>query len=210
MNTMSGPEHFQRETGVSRETCERLVRYAAVLGKWNPSINLVSASTLSQIWSRHFLDSAQILALCGPAEGLWADLGSGGGFPGLVIAILAAETAPGLAVTLVESDARKAAFLATVLRETGARASILAARSQDISPLNARFLSARALAPLPQLLAHAARHLAPDGRAYFPKGARWRQELAAARQNWAFDAVAHPSKTDRSAVVLEIKGITRA
>ena len=115
--------------GVSRETLARLEAYAALVAKWNPKINLVSRKSLEDLWSRHILDSAQVFALAGPApRGRWADLGSGGGFPGAVVAILAAGIGADLRVTLVESDQRKAAFLRTVSRETAVPFEVLSDR----------------------------------------------------------------------------------
>jgi len=194
---------------VSRETSERLDSYAALLGKWNAAINLVSKSSLADLRTRHFADSAQLLALCPPTARHWADLGSGGGFPGLVIAILAAESLPDLSVTLVESDGRKAAFLSAVVRETGIRTTVVADRIESLAPLAADVLSARALAPLPQLLTFAEQHLAPKGRALFPKGATHRSEVAESLAEWRFDLREHPSKTDAHAVILEIEGVSR-
>ncbi len=202
-------ESFLRAANVSRETEARFDTYAALLRKWSAAINLVSPASLSQIWSRHFLDSAQIFSLTATKAGIWADLGSGAGFPGLVVAILATEQAPDLAVTLVESDARKAAFLSTVARETGISVRICAERIESLAPLNANILSARALAPIPKLMEFADRHLAAAGVALFPKGAQWRAELARARSAWAFDPIVHPSVTDPDSVVLEIKGARR-
>lgn len=200
----------ERKIGVSRETLGRLDTYEALLRKWNPTINLVAKSTLGELWNRHFLDSAQIFALANPQGGTWADLGSGGGFPGLVVALIAAERAPTLAVTLVESDARKAAFLVAAARECGVRARVVADRIEATPPLFARYLSARALAPLSKLLEYTARHLAADGVAYLSKGSGWRDEVAAARRIWHFDATAHPSMTDANSAILEIKGVARA
>lgn len=194
---------------VSRETSERLDTYAALLVKWNPAINLVSKSSLADLQTRHFADSAQLFALCPPTARHWADLGSGGGFPGLVIAILATESMPDLSVTLVESDGRKAAFLSAVIRETGIRAKVVADRIESLAPLAADVLSARALAPLPQLLAFAEQHLAPGGHALFPKGATHRSEVVESLADWRFDLREHPSKTDPHAVILEIEGVSR-
>ena len=193
---------------VSRETSARLERYVALLRKWNPAINLVSRATLEDAWNRHIVDSAQVFDLLPGGAAHRADLGSGGGFPGMVVAILAAEKAPDLRVTLVESDARKAAFLAAVARETGVAARIEAARIESLQPLAADVLSARALAPLPQLLGFAARHLAPGGTAIFPKGAAHEAEIAEALASWRFDLHKHPSKTDPNAVLLEIRGVS--
>lgn len=194
---------------VSRETIARLTRFVALLGKWNPKINLVSAATLPEVWTRHILDSLQVYDLAGVADGHWVDLGTGGGFPGLVAAIVATEEAPDLRVTLVESDQRKAAFLATVLRETGVAADLRAERIEAVPPLAATILSARALAPLDRLLHHAARHLAPGGRALFPKGQSHAEEIAEALASWRFRVQKHPSRTDSQAVILEIGDISR-
>jgi 16S rRNA (guanine527-N7)-methyltransferase len=207
MTGSQGRNEFLQKQDVSRETLARFDRYAALLEKWNPAINLVSKSTLAEMWTRHLLDSAQIFDLCPPDAQSWADLGSGGGFPGLVVAILAAERAPDLRVTLVESDVRKATFLNTVAREVGVSVMIRPDRIESLSPLASDVLSARALAPLDQLLSFAARHLAPGGLALFPKGASYADELAKARANWAFSVEETQSKTDPNAVILGIKGL---
>jgi len=205
------PDALARQRGrpVSRETYDRLAAFVALLQKWNPRINLVSATTLSEAWQRHILDSIQVFDIADVTEGHWADLGTGGGFPGLVVAILAAEEAPDLAITLVESDQRKAAFLATALRETGARAKIRAERIEALAPLGADILSARALAPLDRLLEHAERHLNPNGRALFPKGQNADAELAQALASRRFRYEKHPSRTDSQAVILQIEDIAR-
>lgn len=204
---MTGAEVFEREIDVSRETLAQLGRYEALLRKWNPAINLVSAATLDVMWTRHFLDSAQLFDLVGIKEGHWVDLGSGGGFPGLVIAILAFD-AP-LRVTLVESDQRKAAFLTTVARELGLKVRVLAERAEKLPPQKADILSARALAPLTTLLGFAERHLAPSGTAIFPKGGAQQDEVAEAENHWTFEMEACSSRTDPAAVVLKIKGVSR-
>jgi 16S rRNA (guanine527-N7)-methyltransferase len=195
---------------VSRETTARLDAYATLLTKWNPAINLVARSTLPDLWKRHILDSAQLLDLAPKGARHLVDLGSGGGFPGLVIAILAAEKRPDLRVTLVEADLRKAAFLNAVVRETGLSARVCAARSESLPPLEAEVLSARALAPLTNLIAHAERHLAECGRAIFPKGAAHEAEIAEALERWRFSVQKHPSRTDPEAVLLCIGDIARA
>lgn len=194
---------------VSRETFDRLAAFVALLEKWNPKINLVSSTTLSEVWQRHILDSIQVFDIANVTEGHWADLGTGGGFPGLVVAILAVEEAPALAITLVESDQRKAAFLATALRETGARATIRAERIEAVAPLGASILSARALARLDRLLDHAERHLNPNGRALFPKGLNAAKELEQALASRRFRYENHPSRTDSQAVILQIEDIAR-
>ncbi|HQY42557.1 MAG TPA: 16S rRNA (guanine(527)-N(7))-methyltransferase RsmG [Paracoccaceae bacterium] len=195
---------------VSRETMDRLEVYEALLRKWNPAINLVSRSSLDQLWYRHFEDSAQIFSLCAAESGTWTDLGAGGGFPGLVVAILAVEAKPDLSVTLVESDQRKAAFLSTVAREVGVKARILPQRIEATPALGADVMSARALAPLTKLLAYADLHLRRDGQALFPKGATYREEIDQAFETWRFSHEATPSMTDPSSVILSIRDIERA
>lgn len=201
---------LQDRFDVSRETLDRLRRYESLLRKWNPAINLVSNGTLQDLWARHFLDSAQLFSMASLSEGRWVDLGSGGGFPGLVIAILASEKAPSVQVTLVESDLRKSAFLSTVARDIGLQVAVLSERIESLDPLNADVLSARALAPLPGLLGFAQLHLKPDGTALFPKGASWRDEVAEARGRWVFMVDPIPSLTDPASVVLNIQGVSRA
>ena len=183
---MTGAEAFGSRFDVSRETLGRLETYQVLLARWNPRINLVARSTVDSVWDRHFTDSAQLFALRPADARVWADLGSGGGFPGLVIAILAAEAARALRVTLVESDQRKCAFLSTVLRETGVAATVLARRIESVPPLGADVVSARALAPLETLIGYAQRHLAPGGRALFLKGESLSAELDIARRSWRF------------------------
>lgn len=195
---------------VSRETLERMNVYAGLLRRWNSKINLVSKNSLQDLWDRHIMDSVQLYDLRPEHSRRWVDLGSGGGFPGAVIAILAKEDAPELSVTLVESDQRKAAFLRTVSRETGAHFDVLAARIEDLDPLHADILSARALAPLATLLGYGKRHLAEGGVAIFPKGANASQEVDVALETWRFDCQTYQSQTDKDAVVLKIGEIERA
>lgn len=193
----------------SRETAERLAEYAALLRAWNPKINLVSRQTLGDLEARHFADSAQLLALAPSDATTWADLGSGGGFPGLVIAILAAERAPTLRVTLVESDQRKAVFLRTVAQRTGVPLTVLADRIESVPPLGTHVLSARALAPLAVLLDHSERHLRPNGTALFPKGANWRAEVEVALERWRFRCENLPSATSPDGAILRVGEIAR-
>lgn len=206
---MSEADVFAQHVNVSRETLTRLEKLESLLRKWNPAINLVSGQSLAHIWTRHFLDSAQIFDLAPASARSWADLGSGGGFPGLVVAILALEKNPDLRLTLVESDKRKAAFLLTAIRELELKGEVRAERIERVPSLNADVLSARALAPLPLLLEFAQLHLCSDGIALFPKGETWRDEVAQASQSWSFHHEALPSLTDANAVVLKIKGLKR-
>ncbi len=199
---------FVERLDVSRETLERLEVYESVLSTWNPRINLVSAATMADLWSRHFLDSAQLFAL-GRHARHWADLGSGGGFPGAVVGILANEQAPKMKVTLVEADQRKAAFLRTVARETGVSFRVIAKRIEQAEPLGADVISARALAPLNLLLEFADRHLAPGGTALFLKGENADAEIKQALEEGRFDCEKHPSATDAHAKILKLGAIER-
>ncbi|WP_114966982.1 16S rRNA (guanine(527)-N(7))-methyltransferase RsmG [Alkalilacustris brevis] len=194
---------------VSRETVVRLEAYADLLRKWTRAINLISAKTADSLWERHIMDSAQLFLLLPPGARTWLDLGSGGGLPGLVVAIIAHEKAPDLHVTLVESDARKAAFLRTAAKGAGVDVGIEVARAESLSPMAADVVSARALAPLPDLLGLAERHLAPGGRAILPKGRNYANEIAAALETWRFSVQKYPSRTDPDSVILSIEGLSR-
>lgn len=200
---------FLDVVNVSRETIARLELYESLILKWNPAINLVSKSTLSEIWGRHFLDSAQIWNCKPPNAKRWLDMGSGGGFPGLVIAIIADELAPDLQVILVESDARKASFLMKLCQETGIRAKIHIERIENLSSQDADVISARALAPTEKLLDYASRHAREGAKLLFSKGANHEIELTEARKYWKFKLQKTTSLTDPSGVILEIEGLSR-
>lgn len=191
---------------VSRETIARLEALVAMLIKWNSTINLISKSSEGSIWSRHVADSAQVFEYGMDAD-TWVDLGSGGGFPGLVIAILAAQIKPALQVTLVESDQRKAAFLRQAIKALSLSAGVIADRIEAIDSLQANVVSARALAPLPMLCSFADRHLAPKGKGIFLKGKNATAEIAAAKEDWTFMLDTYPSVTDPLALVLVVTGL---
>jgi 16S rRNA (guanine527-N7)-methyltransferase len=191
---------------VSRETAERLEVLAALVRKWNPAINLVAGGSLSALWDRHIADSLQLVPLAGRPR-LWCDLGSGGGFPGLVVAAVLAETTPEARVYLVESDGRKAAFLRTAAQAMALQVTVHAQRAEVLAPLRADVVSARALAPLSVLLPLVRRHLAPGGLALLPKGGRHADEVAAARRLFTFALTAHPSATSPDGSILAITEI---
>jgi 16S rRNA (guanine527-N7)-methyltransferase len=188
----------------------RLELHLDLLQRWNPRINLVSRGSLANAWSRHFADSAQLWPLRPAGIGTWLDLGSGAGFPGLVIAALAMELAPGMRVALVESDARKAVFLQTVARESGLPVTVHGIRSEHLSPQHVDVVSARALGSLEELLAHAEIHRRPEGICLFPKGETVHKELAEAAARWHFTHRMHPSRTDPRAAIVEIGAFRRA
>ncbi|MEM9966577.1 MAG: 16S rRNA (guanine(527)-N(7))-methyltransferase RsmG [Pseudomonadota bacterium] len=191
---------------VSRETLERLRHFQALVEKWTRSINLVSKSSLGDLWQRHIIDSAQLFSLA-PTGGRWVDLGSGGGFPGLVVAILTADTPTPHQVTLVESDQRKCAFLRTAIQTLSLAVTVNAARIEQLQPLHADIISARALAELDMLLAYAHRHLSPAGVALLPKGAKWQDEEDVARKRWSYDCERINSRTHAEAAILRITNI---
>lgn len=193
------------EQRVSRETLDRLDLYETLLRKWQATINLVSPSTLPALWSRHMLDSAQLMSHVPAAARNWIDLGSGGGFPGLVCAAIAAEAHPEIAVTLVEADLRKAAFLRETARQLGLRVGVLSRRVEDLVTMRADIVSARALAPLSVLCTYAQPHLAENGICLFQKGARYREELATAERDWQMTYSVIPSITDADAVLIKIE-----
>lgn len=198
------------QANVSRETFVRLERYAAALVKWQRAINLVAPSTIPELWGRHFLDSAQVFDLCPVTSGLWLDIGSGAGFPGLVCAVIAAEKAPDIRFTFIESDLRKGSFLRTVAAEMGVKIGVLTRRIEDAPAQGADVLSARALAPLSKLLGFADRHLSPDGTALFLKGATHQQEIEEALETWRMSVDSVPSQTAEGAVILKIGDLHRA
>ena len=197
---------FAEAFKVPRETIHRLTRYAELLAHWQKSTNLVAPSTLPAIWSRHFADSAQIAKLA-PDARLWLDLGSGAGFPGLVVALLNAGT-PDFRMHLVEANRKKCAFLAEVARATSAPATVHATRIEEIAARKDRpmpdLISARALAPFPQLLELAAPFFGTQTRGLFLKGREAEAEIEAARGAWTFDARLHPSLTAADAHIVEI------
>ena len=192
---------------VSRETFLRLKEYEKLLFKWNAKINLVSRSTLDNFWNRHVLDSAQFLSSVGEKAGKWVDLGSGGGLPGLVVAILSDEIEPVNKLFLVEADARKAVFLKTVCRELGLKVEVYNNRIEELPPISANIVSARALAPLKTLCLYAKNHLEKDGVAVFAKGENWKAELVEAQKNWIFSYEAVKSTLHEGSVVLVLRGI---
>lgn len=196
------------KTDVSRETFGRLEAFVALVQKWTSKINLISRHTVDEIWERHIEDSAQIYRLA-PKFQSWVDLGSGGGFPGIVVAILVLEDDQDRKITLVESDLRKATFLRTAIRELGLTAEVISKRIEDIPPLGADVLSARALAELDVLLGFADRHLKPGGTALFPKGSLWETEHAKAQKQWSYTCDPIRSMTNPEAAILKIKDITR-
>lgn len=210
MSGVSAWDDLQKAAGpVSRETFERLQAFEQLFLKWNRSINLAAPSTLDDVWRRHVLDSAQ-LARIAPAATRWVDLGSGGGFPGLVLGFLLTER-PGASIALVESNRKKASFLQTVIGQFDLPARVVARRIDDSYGLVSapEIVTARALAALPDLLDLSAPWLTKGGRALFHKGRDYRAEVEESTHRWSFDLVEHSSMTDAEGVILEITELRR-
>lgn len=192
---------------VSRETLDRLEHFEAAVLKWSPKINLIARNTYSEVWDRHIMDSVQIAALVKDRPSHWSDLGSGGGLPGIVLACLGAEIWPEAHFAMIESDARKSAFLTLISREMGLDVTVTRARIEAAAPSEGSHVSARALAPLPLLLDYCHRHLAQGGTALLPKGRNHTQELDAAAQSWHFQHETHVSRIDPDSVILVVRNL---
>lgn len=190
---------------VPRETAERLEQFVALLQKWTQSINLVSKGDRDLVWSRHILDSLRFIPLipAGVSRGL--DLGSGAGFPGLVAAL-----ATSIPFDLVEADQRKAAFLIEAQRVTGAPVQVHCTRIEELSLPRVPLITARALAPLATLMAHAHRLLAPGGTALFAKGARVEDEIAHAEKHWRMHIRRFDHPNDSGSTILAVTDIAHA
>jgi 16S rRNA (guanine527-N7)-methyltransferase len=219
---------------VSRETVARLDRFVDLLLAWQRRINLIAPSTIPSLWTRHVADSLQLLELAEafpphpppppsltlPRErgregwgkgGVWLDLGSGGGFPGIVIACALADI-PGTRVHLIESNMKKAAFLREAVRETKAPGIVHAARIETLVPAlggTADYVTARALAPLPDLLEIIAPFLKKGAKAFLPKGQDLDIELTKATKRWNIDAATVPSKTSKAGRILIVHALSR-
>jgi 16S rRNA (guanine527-N7)-methyltransferase len=237
--TIDGPDAFAAAFGAPPETIARLVAYERLLRQWQKAVNLVAPATLGAVWRRHFADSAQLVRLAPPGIRSWIDLGSGAGFPGLVAAVMLAGTPSARATptlppassaraggrgegsgpvhfTLIESDARKSAFLREVARQTGVTVDILSRRAESattsVNKDLPRVVSARALAPLDRLLDLAEPlfpPVSPPGTTLLlPKGREVTQELQKAESRWRFQVALVPSITDthgRIAVVTNLE-----
>ncbi len=205
---IDGPDAFIEVFDVSRETTDILSTYAELLSQWQKAVNLVAPSTLGEIWHRHFADSAQLAALAPDSAKIWIDLGAGGGFPGLVLAIMLRDR-KGVKITLVESDSRKAAFLKEVARQTAAPVDILVGRIESPSTQSklqkADVVTARALAPLERLLELASPLTKADTKCLFLKGKDVGRERAEAERSWSFSCSEVPSITSEDGRVLVIE-----
>ena len=190
---------------IDAETIARLSAYVDLLIKWQKRINLVAPKTLEEVWRRHILDSAQLLPLMAESPGPVLDLGSGAGFPGLVLAVLGRED-----ITLVESDRRKAAFLSEAARVTGAKVAIECCRIESLMPIRAGLITARALAPVSKLLDYAKSYSDDSTRYLFLKGERVDEELTEAQKHWNMNVTKVPSRSDSRGTIVLLEGVTHA
>lgn len=205
---------LQSALGPDRPVSDRLIdqlqSFLALSTKWNAKINLVARSTIDNAWRRHIVDSAQIFVCAEEEHSCWLDIGSGGGFPGIVIAILAEHFLPHLQVHLVESDRRKSVFLTHAGRVLGLGIQVSTCRIEDLPPQKADVVSARALAPLSQLCSYAAPHLGDKGVCAFLKGENAVDEIAQARKDWLFDLDCRASITEPRASVIFLRRLAHA
>ena len=198
------------ESDVSRETAARLAAFSQIFARWASAVNLVAASTRGDLDTRHIADSLQIAQFAPESARSWVDFGTGGGFPGLIIAALQADTHPNRTFTLIESDQRKCTFLREAARAMAIHVKVVTARIEDLPSLQADVISARALAPLELLCDYAQRHLAPQGIALFMKGEGYAKEVAIAKQaGWTFDLQYKASVTHPGSVIIIMQNIAR-
>lgn len=198
-----GPDEFATQTGVSRETLSRLKDYADLLIDWNARHNLVAKSTLPDLWHRHILDSAQLAPLIPAGSQTLSDMGSGAGFPGLVLAVMRPE----LSVTLHEATTKKCAFLEAAAARMGIKVAVRNARLEDLAPQAFDVVTARALAPLPQLLTYAYPLTSADSVCLFLKGQNVGSELTEAHKYWNMKVSQVPSQTEPSAAIVTVRDL---
>ena len=192
--------------GVSRETKVKLERYVGLLEQWRQRMNLIGPREMDHIWARHVLDCAQLIPVVG-LDSQVLDIGSGAGFPGLVLACAAADGEGH--VTMVESVGKKCAFLSAVISDLGLSASVSNNRVEALEVKPVDFVTARALAPLPRLIEYASAWIGKGATALFFKGEHWREELTQAQECWNLAYEAIPSRTNETGVILKIMEATR-
>jgi 16S rRNA (guanine527-N7)-methyltransferase len=203
--SLYGPAEFQRDTGVSRETLDRLAAYAALLLKWNKQINLIGRGSEAEIWRRHILDSAQLATLIPKTAKSIADVGAGAGLPGLILSVLNSDAS----FALIEPDQRKAAFLREAIRTTQSSAIVQEKRVEEVDLPPQDVVLARALAPLDRLLEMVQKLVSIHTVCIFPKGAAAEQELTEARTRWNMQVRQVPSRTDPAGRILVLTEVAR-
>lgn len=203
------PEGFAQIANVSRETLADLIWYVELLQKWNETHNLVGSASLSDVWRRHILDSAQINELIPSSTDSLMDIGTGAGLPGIVLAILCKAQSKEPDIYLVESNSRKCAFLRTIVQGLKLDATIICERIERLKPFAVDVITARALAPLAELLDLAEPFVTAHTRCLFPKGRHFEGELTQATKYWIMKTTRIPSKSDPSSRILCLEGIRR-
>ena len=200
-------QDFVDATHVPHGTLSDFTRWYGLLRKWNARINLVAPKEIDHFWRRHAYDSWQLTSHLPEKWERLVDLGSGGGFPGLAFGIFAKSNSAAKEVHLVESVGKKTSFLKTVTRELGLPVTVHTARAENLPPLKADILTARAFAPLPRLFAYAQPHLSNSAILLLPKGESAEKEIESARMGWHFDVESFKSQTDDAAAILKIRGL---
>ncbi len=195
---------------VSRETCDLLQLYYDMLISWNKKINLVSRKSINTSWNRHFLDSAQLWLHLPHKANKWLDFGSGGGFPGLVIAFISKELKPGLKIVLVEKNKKKALFLSEVVNKFGLNVEILSKKVETIKPQKADVITSRAFGKLDHLLKISFRHQNKDTTALFPKGKSFTEEIKNSKKDWQYELEKIKNIIDNNSFILKIRNLTCA
>ncbi len=196
-------------TDVSRETMKDIEKFEELILKWTEKINLISKKDRHHIRARHTLDSLQLCKKMDTEDRTWLDVGSGGGFPGLVVSIYAKHEMEDVCVTCIEADMRKSAFLRVAIEDLNLPATVVAKRLQDVESSPFSVISARALASLDILLKMTHRFATNQTKFFFPKGVRWNEEVVEARKDWRFNLEVHPSGTQEGAALLELTNVSR-
>jgi 16S rRNA (guanine527-N7)-methyltransferase len=203
-----GPLEFKTVAGATNAQMEDLETYRAILADWNGRMNLVGPSAMQAFWLRHAWDSAQLKSLA-PEARLWADIGAGAGFPGLVLAILMKET-PGAKIHLIESMTKRCRFLSEVIEQLKLDAIVHNQRAEEVCLKGLDIVTARACAPMVRLLEFAWPTLKQGAVGLFLKGREVGLELDEARKVWSFSAEIHPSRSDASGAIVRLEGLSRA
>lgn len=202
-------EKFIKKYNVSRETFDKLKTYEALLHEWQAKFNLVSNSSLEDAWNRHFLDSAQLFQYIPSNAKILLDFGSGAGFPGMVIAIMAAEKTPYLNVGLIESTTKKTLYLNEVAQQTQTNVNIFNQRIESIKPIRADVITSRALASLDELFCYVYKFCSVKSTCIFPKGKKYLEEIAEAEKFWSFDCQVKDSDQSDEGKILLITNLSK-
>lgn len=197
----------QNYINVSRETFEKLEKYVELVKKWQKSVNLISNTTINQIWERHICDSVQLIGFMDIDSNNFFDIGSGAGFPGLVLSIILSEKNPTAVVELVESDRKKCLFLNEVKRQLGLNVKISNQRIEKLDDNKYDVITSRALASLDKLFDYVYRFCNERTKLIFPKGENFESEILEAKEKWCFDYKVEISKTNEKAVVLIVENL---